>query len=1161
MPQEPRFRGRLGFHHQRFHLRALCAGALITTGMMAVAYAPAGANVPTWGSLSPLSGSAVAAAGQSSTPTALSCGGNGDCAMGGTATTASGTAAWVATESGGHWSTSTLVQPASGANYALFSQGSTFGGVSCTAVGSCTAFGSYLAHWNGMTDNEFVPWVMTETKGVWSAATALTYATEQLSFVEATPHVVARSLSCVSPGNCELVGTFDQQGSLTGSASFVVAQTGGVWQTVAPLVNNDAGPITDATVDCVGSTWCLAGANVASIGTSVHEPRISIFSQNKWSPLSLSAYDSLNNGINQPLSIAPVQAVSCGAVGDCTIAGQYGITTKKLGLYVAAITTTSTITSVAAVTAIPGIATLANGGSASVTGLACTSAGDCSLVGTYVNGAKQTEIFTDTEVNGAWGTATLLAGSKYLNLGNNDALTNLSCIADQVCAAAGFYTDGLGNTHTLVANEIPAGWYGVGPLPDATELNGGNEASVTALACATTGSCAAAGDFTYATAPANSAAAQPFVDNAYSSAPNVNPPGEPTNVTALPGSLQALVSWTAPSTGGSPITSYTVTASPGGSTCTTATTGCAVPQLQNGTTYTFTVVATNIAGVGNPSLPSNDVSPSPLPSPPVNVTLSVNANVINVSWQPPVSSGSPVTSYTATASPGGKNCVSTTLTCRITGLTNGTRYAVSVVAHSTIGASPPSAVSFATPEPLPNAPTNVKAKVTGIGRVVVTWSAPVPNGSLPIKNYTVTSSPTGYGCTVAAVTCTINGIANGVSLSFVVTAASASGPGTPSAPTGVVTTPRTPSSPVNVSVAVSSATLTVHWSAPASSGGEPVSEYIVSGVTKTQTATCATTAPVTSCALVNLTNGTAYSVTVVAVNAVGSSAPSSAVVAQPARVPAKPTRVSAKWGALNAIVVRWHDSPNDGGSPVTQYTVTATPGGATCSVSPPASDVCTFSNLRADTFYAFSVVAINAAGPSAATTPTTALEPLGVPDAPSNVKATAGAHTVTVTWSAALGGGTPVLSYGATITTGNTSNFCQVTTSPLSCTFSGLTDGATYSISIVANNAQGASTPSTTVTVIPGVVPSAPTNVGVSAQTRSATVSWHAPLNLGDPHVLRYEAFATHGTTTYTCGVAATSLSCAIYGLTKGVVYTVTVIAINVVGNSPPSTAVRVTPK
>ncbi len=1161
MPQKPRFRGRLGFLHHRWRLRALCAGALMTTGMMAVAYAPVGANVPTWGSLSPLSGSAVAAAGQSSTPTALSCGGSGDCAMGGTASTASGPAAWVATESGGHWSTSTLVQPANGANYSLFSQGSTFGGISCTAVGSCTAFGSYLAHWIGMTGNEYVPWVMTETKGVWSVATALTYAAEQLSFVTTSPQVVARAVSCVSPGNCKLVGTFNQQGSLTGSASFVVAQTAGVWQSVTPLVTNTAGPVTDTTLDCEGTNWCIAGANVASIATGAHEPSVSILSQNSWNSLTLGTYDSLNNGVNQPPSISPVQAVSCGGVGDCTIAGQYGITTKKVGLYVAAVTTSGAVTSVSSTTAIPGISTLANGGSASVTGLACTSVGDCSMVGTYVTSSKQTEIFTDTQINGAWGTATQLAGSKYLNLGNNDALTSLSCIADQVCSAAGFYTDGLGNTHTLVASEVPAGWYGVGPLPDATEVNGGNGASVTALACATTGGCAAAGDFTYGTAPANAAASQPFVVNAYASTPNVNPPGEPTNVTALPGSLQALVSWTAPPTGGSPITSYTVTASPGGSACTTASTGCAVPQLQNGTAYTFTVVASNISGVGNPSLPSNEVSPSPLPSPPVNVTLSVNANVINVSWQPPASSGSPVTSYTATASPGGKNCVATTLTCRITGLTNGTRYAVSVVAHSAIGTSPASTASFATPEPLPTAPTNVKAKATGIGRVVVSWSAPTPNGALPIKFYAVTSSPAGYGCTGSSLTCTINGIANGAALSFTVTAVSASGPGTPSAPTAIVNTPRTPSSPVNVSVVVSSTTLTVHWSAPLSNGGEPVSEYIVSGVTKTQTATCATTKSVTSCALVNLTNGTAYSVTVVAINAVGSSAPSLAVVAQPARVPAKPTRVSVKWGALNAIVVHWHDSPNDGGSPITQYTVTATPGGATCSVSPPASDACTFSNLHADTFYAFTVVAINAAGPSAATTPTTALEPLGVPDAPTNVKVTSGAHTVTVTWSAAVGGGTPILSYGATITTGNTSNFCQVATSPLSCTFNGLTDGATYSISIVANNAQGASTPSSTVTVIPGVVPSAPTSVGVSAQTRSATVSWHAPVNVGDPRVIRYEAIATHGTHTYTCGVAATSLSCAIYGLTKAVVYTVTVIAINVVGNSPPSAVVRVTPK
>jgi uncharacterized repeat protein (TIGR01451 family) len=93
-------------------------------------------------------------------------------------------------------------------------------------------------------------------------------------------------------------------------------------------------------------------------------------------------------------------------------------------------------------------------------------------------------------------------------------------------------------------------------------------------------------------------------------------PTAPTNVSAIAGDASAQVAWTAAaSDGGSAITGYTVTARVGGTpsgitatACGTCT-GATVTGLTNGTTYTFTVHATNGIGNSAESAPSNAVTP------------------------------------------------------------------------------------------------------------------------------------------------------------------------------------------------------------------------------------------------------------------------------------------------------------------------------------------------------------------------------------------------------------------------------------------------------------------------------------------------------------------------------------------------------------------------
>jgi Ca2+-binding RTX toxin-like protein len=90
-------------------------------------------------------------------------------------------------------------------------------------------------------------------------------------------------------------------------------------------------------------------------------------------------------------------------------------------------------------------------------------------------------------------------------------------------------------------------------------------------------------------------------------------PGAPTNVTASAGDRRATVTWAAPANdGGSAITGYVITATPGGTTASTSGSArsAIVAPLNAGTSYTFTVKAVNVRGAGPASAASNAVTPT-----------------------------------------------------------------------------------------------------------------------------------------------------------------------------------------------------------------------------------------------------------------------------------------------------------------------------------------------------------------------------------------------------------------------------------------------------------------------------------------------------------------------------------------------------------------------
>ncbi len=88
-------------------------------------------------------------------------------------------------------------------------------------------------------------------------------------------------------------------------------------------------------------------------------------------------------------------------------------------------------------------------------------------------------------------------------------------------------------------------------------------------------------------------------------------PGPPTSVAATGADRAATVNWEPPASSGvAPVLGYTVTASPGGQQCTSSgPLTCVVNALDNWSSYSFTVRATNVVGTGPPSISSSSTVP------------------------------------------------------------------------------------------------------------------------------------------------------------------------------------------------------------------------------------------------------------------------------------------------------------------------------------------------------------------------------------------------------------------------------------------------------------------------------------------------------------------------------------------------------------------------
>lgn len=691
-------------------------------------------------------------------------------------------------------------------------------------------------------------------------------------------------------------------------------------------------------------------------------------------------------------------------------------------------------------------------------------------------------------------------------------------------------------------------------------LNGGayvESAAAVSGASASVSGLQNGGAYTFAVAATNA------VGTGSSSAPSAtvtlaDVPAAPVITSVSGGDSQATITITAPvSNGGSPITGFTVIASPGGASVSGSTTTAVVTGLNNGTAYTFTAVATNAAGTGAASAVSASVTPAAKPAAPTAVSAVAAVGSANLTWAAPFNGGSAITGYTVLQSISGGAYLQATATVSgttalVTGLANAAQVQFEIIATNALGAGPASAPSASITLPdLPGAPFGVVA-AAGNGQATISWSAPASTGGSAVTRYTVTATPgAANATTTGATTVTVPGLTNGAAYTFTVTATNSVGTGAPSPASNPITPATNPGAPTAVAATAGVRSASISWTAPAANGS-PIYSYQVlqslnGGAFGAATAsTLGTTASVSG-----LVNGGSYRFEVVALNGVGASPASaaSAAVVLP-DLPGAPAIIAVNAGDQQATLT-WSAAAANGAA-ITGYTVTSAPGNVLATTN--GALTATVLLLTNGTPYTFTVTATNAAGTGAASAASAPVTPAGLPTAPANVVATAGIRSAGLSWTAAAANGSALTAYNVFQSlNGGAYTPSAAAVSGLTAAVSGLQNGGSYTFQVSATNGVGTgalSPASGSITLAD--LPGAPTAVSAVAGSAQATVSFAAPATDGGSAITKYTVTSNPG------GVAATTTgatTAVVTGLSNGTPYTFTVVATNAAGDGPASAA------
>jgi titin len=628
-------------------------------------------------------------------------------------------------------------------------------------------------------------------------------------------------------------------------------------------------------------------------------------------------------------------------------------------------------------------------------------------------------------------------------------------------------------------------------------------------------------------------------------------PGQPSITGVVRGDRTLTASVSLGDNGGSPVTAWQYSTDGGTSWFTASGTSSPLTltvlsadgttRLANGTGYALQVRAKTAIGTG-PASSTTIVAPASAPTAP-SIAVTPGNTSASVTFALGTDGGSPVTQLDYSLDGGATWTAAGTLSSpfTISGLNNGTTYAVKLRADNAIGVGTPSVGASTTPRTVPGEPGLVTV-ASNTASADVSWTAPSSTGGAPVTGYTASAYTTSTGttavstCTTSGTACAIPGLTNGTVYYVEVAATNAAGTGAASSPRVLVTPLARPGAPTLSSLTVGDGSISAAFTA-GSAGDRAITgyQYSIDGGA-TWVAASGTSSPIV---ITGLTNGVTYTVAVRAVSSAGVGVSSNTRQGTPYTYPSAPdTSTIVANGGNGQITVSWAAANLNGGI-LLNYTATAFTGltsGSTAATCTTTTLTCVITGLTNGTTYYVSLQTQNNVSMySVRSTPRVPATPSLQPGAASAVVATAGNTTASVSWTAPMSTGASSITGYAVWCSANGGAYASCGTSTgTSTVVTGLTNGSIYTFEVFATNSNGTGPASA---ASGPVTPLAPGTVPVLAAATSTVTGFTSTITNHDA-ATTYSATAINGATVVVIGSGIT-----VSGLAAGTSASATITA------------------